>query len=252
MAAQSVEHNYYTGEKSEYVREMFSGIAGQYDLLNGVLSFNQHKRWRRYAVKLANVAVGDCVLDVCTGTGDFALDLYNVVGKSGTVIGSDFCGPMVELGKKKTDVVSNNSILMMLADAQALPYKSNYFDVVTVGFGIRNVVDTQLAFREMTRVAKVGGRVVCLEFNKPVGPLAPLINLYQDNILPKIGALFSKSGAYTYLPASINAFHSRAALTTMMQEVGLTDIQVVNLNFGSVCIHIGVKSNPHISGANPS
>jgi len=241
VSAQSVDQNYYTGEKSEYVHQMFSGIAHKYDLLNNVLSFSTHKVWRRRAVRLANLSVNDSALDVCTGTGDFAVDLFHVVGKNGMVVASDFCRPMVEHGRTKMQSHGDGAIQMMLADAQKLPYKDNQFDAITVGFGIRNVVDTQLAFNEMRRVAKPGGRVLCLEFNRPIGPLAPFVNFYQTQILPRIGAILSNDKAYKYLPESINAFHSRETLTQMMQAAGLVDIQVVNMNFGSVCLHIGTK-----------
>jgi demethylmenaquinone methyltransferase/2-methoxy-6-polyprenyl-1,4-benzoquinol methylase len=234
--------SHYTGEKSEYVRDMFASIAHRYDLLNSILSFNRHYAWRRTAVKLAQPRPGDSALDVCTGTGDFAIDLYNAVGPTGRVVGSDFCAPMLQRGKEKTDAVSGGRIEMMVADAQALPYRNDLFDCVTVGFGIRNVTDTQRAFAEMARVAKPGGRVVCLEFNTPKNPiLRPIVRFYEMRVLPRIGAMLSKSDAYTYLPKSIQAFHSREELSRMMQSVGLDDVRVYDLNFGSVCIHIGVK-----------
>ena len=131
---------------------------------------------------------------------------------------------------------------MMIADAQALPYPSGYFDCVTVGFGIRNVSDTQRAFDEMSRVTRNGGKVVCLEFNQPPSRFWRLpVNFYNQVILPRIGGLLSCRDAYTYLPASIQAFHSREELTEMMESAGLGDIELHDLNFGSVCIHIGTK-----------
>ena len=121
--------------------------------------------------------------------------------------------------------------------------RANLFDCVTVGFGIRNVTDTQKAFAEMARVAKPGGRVVCLEFNTPRNPLLrSLVRFYEMNVLPRIGRLLSKSEAYTYLPKSIQAFHSRGELTRMMGQAGLEHVQVIDLNLGSVCIHIGIKN----------
>jgi demethylmenaquinone methyltransferase/2-methoxy-6-polyprenyl-1,4-benzoquinol methylase len=234
---------HYTGEKSEYVRDMFASIAHRYDLLNSILSFNRHYAWRRKAVRLAKLQPGDSALDVCTGTGDFAIDLYRAVGPTGRVVGSDFCAPMLQRGREKTDAVSGGRIEMMVADAQALPYRDNLFDCVTVGFGIRNVSDTQKAFAEMARVAKPGGRVVCLEFNTPRNPiLRPLVRFYEMKVLPRIGALLSKSEAYTYLPKSIQAFHTREELAEMMRGVGLDDVRVYDLNLGSVCIHIGTKT----------
>ena len=236
------EQGYYTGDKADYVRDMFAGIARRYDLLNSVLSFNRHKSWRRRAVRLANVQPGDTVLDVCAGTGDFAIDLRQAVGSAGTVIASDFCRPMLEAGRSKTEN-GNSKIDLMVADALDLPYRPNRFDCVTVGFGIRNVADVQRAFGEMARVARPGGRVVCLEFNRPRNPLLrPLVMFYESRILPVIGGLLSRREAYTYLQKSIEAFHTREELADMMRNAGLKDVGVTDLNFGSVCIHIGTKA----------
>lgn len=243
MPAEQVSQRHYTGDKAEYVRQMFAGIADRYDLLNSILSFRRHKAWRSFAVRLAKVQPGDAALDVCTGTGDFAIDLYRVIGPAGMVVGSDFCPPMVQRGKGKTDSVSGKRIKMMIGDALQLPYRSNQFDCVTVGFGIRNVADIQRAFCEMARVARVGGRVVCLEFNRPRSRFwRPIVDFFENRALPVIGGIISKSEAYRYLPASIRAFHSREDLTAMMEMAGLYNVSVHDLNFGSVCIHIGTKA----------
>jgi demethylmenaquinone methyltransferase/2-methoxy-6-polyprenyl-1,4-benzoquinol methylase len=242
MGARQAQPDHYVGDKAEYVREMFAGIAHRYDLLNSVLSFNRHKAWRRYAVRLANLKPGDRALDVCTGTGDFAVELYRATGRTGYVVGADFCAPMIERGRRKTERVAGQRIGMMIADALALPYPDNQFDCVTVGFGIRNVADVQQAFCEMARVARPGGRVLCLEFNQPRHWFwKPLVNFYQNRVLPRIGGLLSRRDAYTYLPASIQAFLSREELTAMMERAGLDSVRVYDLNFGSVCIHLGVK-----------
>src|SRR5262245_28601575 len=121
MRAEPATPSHYTGDKAEYVREMFAGIAHRYDLLNSILSFNRHKAWRRHAVRLAGLQPGDSALDVCTGTGDFAIHLYRAVGSSGTVVGSDFCAPMVQCGQGKTDRASGGRIRLMIADALRLP-----------------------------------------------------------------------------------------------------------------------------------
>jgi demethylmenaquinone methyltransferase/2-methoxy-6-polyprenyl-1,4-benzoquinol methylase len=242
MTIQQANRDPCTGNKAEYVREMFASIAHRYDLLNDILSFNRHKAWRRYAVRLANLRPGDRALDVCTGTGDFALDLFRAVGPTGPVIGADFCLPMVRKGQEKTDPASGGRILMMIGDTLRLPYRSDSFDCVTVGFGIRNVEDVQQAFAEMARVARPGGRVICLEFNTPRSRFwRPLVDFYELKVLPRIGALLSRREAYTYLPESIQVFHSREELARMMENVGLTDVRVFDLNLGSVCIHLGIK-----------
>lgn len=237
----TVAPTHYTGAKEVYVREMFAGIADKYDLLNSVLSFNQHKAWRRLAVRLAKPAVASQCLDVCTGTGDFALDLAKAVGFKGRVIASDFCEPMIRNGLPKMASAAA-PVAMMVADCEKLPYPSDLFEAVTVGFGIRNVAHIEKAVGEMARVAKPGGRVVILEFNRPLQRwYKPFIDLYLFHVLPRIGGLFSRKEAYTYLPESMKHFVSREKLAETMEGAGLTDIQITNLNFGTVCIHIGTK-----------
>jgi demethylmenaquinone methyltransferase/2-methoxy-6-polyprenyl-1,4-benzoquinol methylase len=232
----------YTGDKEHYVRDMFAAIAPQYDRLNAILSFTRHKAWRRLAVKLAGIRAGDHCLDVCTGTGDFAVDLSRAVGASGTVIGADFCEPMVRNGLPKTLREPGGPIVMMVANAEALPYPANAFDAVTVGFGVRNVAHLERAVAEMARVTKPGGRVVILEFNRPRPSwYKPYVDFYLFRILPRIGGLLSRREAYTYLPESMKLFVSREQLTEIMQLAGLQDVQVRDLNFGTVCIHLGVK-----------
>ncbi len=238
------------GDKERYVREMFSAIAPQYDRLNAILSFSQHKRWRRLAVRLANTSTGNCCLDICTGTGDFAMDLAAVAGETGKVAASDFCEPMIRNGLSKISKAHGAPIRMMVANAEKLPYSNNIFDVVTVGFGIRNVSNIQNAVNEMTRTARVGGRVVILEFNRPRKVwYRPFVDWYLFKVLPRIGGLFSRKEAYTYLPESMKRFVSREELSSVMTQAGLENIQVRDLNFGTVCIHIGIRGTKKL-GAN--
>ena len=234
---------HYTGDKAKYVQAMFAEVAPQYDRLNAILSFAMHKRWRRLAVALAQPQSGDTCLDVCTGTGDFAVDLARAVGSSGHVVGADFCEPMIRNGMNKIGKANGGAISMMVADAEHLPYSEAQFDVVTVGFGVRNVAHLDQAVEEMARVAKPGGRVAILEFNRP-RPTAwykPLVDFYLFGILPRIGGLFSRREAYTYLPESMKHFVSRETLTALMEAAGLQNVSVRDLNFGTVCIHLGTK-----------
>jgi demethylmenaquinone methyltransferase/2-methoxy-6-polyprenyl-1,4-benzoquinol methylase len=232
----------FTGDKERYVKDMFAEIASRYDLLNSVLSFNQHKAWRRKAVRLACVKAGETCLDVCTGTGDFAVDLAAAAGASGAVVASDFCEPMVRFGLGKVARATGARISMMVANAERLPYPSESFDVCTVGFGIRNVAHIDRAVAEMARVTKPGGRVVILEFNRPRQIwYKPFVDFYLFRVLPRIGGLFSRKEAYTYLPESMKQFVSREELSGIMQQSGLQDIQVHDLNLGTVCIHRAVK-----------
>ncbi len=231
-------------EKHHYVQTMFDAIAPQYDFLNSLLSVRMHHVWRRRATDLAGLKPGDTALDVCTGTADFAFELARRVGRQGKVIGTDFSASMLGLGEKKRVRRGLSQVQLTLADTQTLPFPTNTFDAVTVGFGIRNVSDTQQGISEMVRVARPGGRVVLLEFNQPTNPFfAAVYRWYSFTILPVLGGLVSgRRAAYEYLPSSVAAFHSRDAIAMMMQQAGLVDIEIINLMFGAVVIHRGVKS----------
>lgn len=226
--------------KHGYVEAMFDAIAPRYDLLNSVLSLKLHGRWRHAAARQAELKPGDTVLDVCTGTGDFACELSRWVGPNGSVVGTDFSREMLKFGEPKRQKFP--TVTLQWADTQALPFPDSQFDAVTVAFGIRNVADTRKGLAEMTRVTKPGGRVVILEFNRPRNPLVAWgYGLYQ-RLMPAIGGLISgRKSAYAYLPASIDAFYSREALSELMESVGLEQIRVTDLNFGTVVIHRGIK-----------
>jgi demethylmenaquinone methyltransferase/2-methoxy-6-polyprenyl-1,4-benzoquinol methylase len=229
-------------ERRLYVRDMFVAIAPRYDFLNSVLSFRLHHVWRRHAVRLARLRPGDVALDVCAGTGDFAFELARAVGNTGQVYAVDFCEPMLRIGKQKAMKQNKPSIRWILADALALPFSNDTFDAVTIGFGIRNLIDKPAAFREMVRVLKPGGRVICLELNRPRNPLVkPFYDFYTLHLLPKIGGLFSKQDAYVYLPNSIQHFVEREQLACYLSEAGFQNVRYQDLSLGVVCIHQGVK-----------
>ena len=227
-------------EKSAYVRSLFDRIAPRYDLLNSVLSAGIHHSWRVFATRCAALDAGDSVLDVCTGTGDWAVLARQAVGAGGRVVALDFSMPMMRSGDAKFESAGVNRTQ---ADAARLPFASGTFDAVTIAFGIRNVAEVDQAFREMARVLKPGGRIVCLEFSEPKGgALRSLYGLYSRTALPKIGNLISGSSeAYTYLPESVARFRSRAELAADMRQAGLTDVRHVDLTMGIVCVHVGVK-----------
>jgi demethylmenaquinone methyltransferase/2-methoxy-6-polyprenyl-1,4-benzoquinol methylase len=234
-------------QKHDYVRTMFDEIAPRYDLLNSVLSARLHHGWRRAAVRQAALAPGNLALDVCTGTGDLALEIARRVGASGAVVGADFSLPMLRLGAQKsaqrTTRSGAHSVRWALADTQALPFPANTFDAVTVGFGIRNVADIRQGIAEMARVVRPGGRVVILEFSQPRNALfAALYAWYSFRLLPLLGGMISgRRSAYEYLPSSVAAFHSREALADMLHAAGLDDVHYTDLTFGTVVIHRGTK-----------
>jgi demethylmenaquinone methyltransferase/2-methoxy-6-polyprenyl-1,4-benzoquinol methylase len=224
---------------------MFDSIAPRYDLLNSLLSVRLHHGWRRHAARLAKLQPGDAALDVCTGTGDFAFELVRYVGKDGAVTATDFSEPMLAYGERKRRERELSNVRLVVADTQALPFAENTFHAVTVGFGIRNVADRAKGLAEMVRVVRPGGRVIILEFNQPTHPLfAGFYRWYSFQILPWFGGLISgKRSAYEYLPSSVEAFPSRDALAEELRQAGLTDIQVIDLTFGTVAIHVGTKKS---------
>ena len=229
------------------IQNLFSAIARYYDFLNSLLSLRRDKSWRRETVKASNVEPTSKVLDVCTGTGELALAYADKVSGEGFVIGSDFCFEMLVIGDQKGERRNRGTRTNFLsADTLALPFLDNTFDVVSVGFGIRNVSDVELGIREMTRVAAPGGRVVILEFTQPVNPLfRRLYYFYFTKILPFIGNRISGSedDAYGYLPRSVMKFPDCETLKAVMEQCGLLDVRFYRKTFGIVAIHVGKKSN---------
>lgn len=227
-------------EKARFVRQMFDDIAPRYDLLNSLLSAGIHSSWRTFATRCALLSAGDSVLDLCSGTGEWTVPLREAVGPTGQVIGADFSLPMLRSGADRFERTHSEEVQ---GDAARLPFADSSFEAVTVAFGIRNVADRDRAFREMTRVLKPGGRVVCLEFSQPPpGLLNTLYELHAKYIMPTIGgAVSGRPDAYAYLPESMKRFDNRARLAARMQEAGLTEVRWVGLTFGLVCVHVGVK-----------
>ena len=230
------------------IQNLFSAVARHYDFLNSLLSLRRDRSWRRETVKVSEVVPTSKVLDVCTGTGELALAYANKISAQGFVIASDFCFEMLVIGDHKLQqpvgAVSNRTTNFLAADTLILPFLDNTFDVVSVGFGIRNVSDLEMGIREMTRVAAPGGRVVILEFTQPVNPLfRGLYYFYFTKILPFIGNRISGSedDAYGYLPRSVMKFPDCNALKGVMEQCGLMDVRFYRKTFGIVAIHVGKK-----------
>ncbi|MYC78091.1 bifunctional demethylmenaquinone methyltransferase/2-methoxy-6-polyprenyl-1,4-benzoquinol methylase UbiE [Candidatus Poribacteria bacterium] len=227
------------------IKNLFSVIARHYDFLNSLLSLRRDRSWRRETVKASGVDLSSKVLDVCTGTGELALAYADKIGAEGFVIASDFCFEMLVIGDEKMDRRDQGTGTSFLAaDTLILPFLDNTFDVVSVGFGIRNVSDLEMGIREMARVAAPGGRVVILEFTQPVNPLfRSLYYFYFTKILPFVGNLVSRSkdDAYGYLPRSVMKFPNCDALKAVMEQCGLIEVQFYRKTFGIVSIHVGKK-----------
>jgi demethylmenaquinone methyltransferase/2-methoxy-6-polyprenyl-1,4-benzoquinol methylase len=228
-------------EHSQAVREMFSGIAGRYDLLNHLLSLNIDKGWRRRVrERLSDILARHdaIVLDVACGTGDLSLELRH--GAKASVIATDFCRPMLAIAALKSQ---NGSIPYVEADAMSLPFPDKSFDAVTIAFGLRNLPNVDNGLRELHRIVKPGGSLVVLEFSSPVVPgFRRLFNFYFGSVLPRIGGLISGSrAAYTYLPSSVAKFPDQDRLKQMIEDAGLIDVNYTNLTGGIAAIHSGVK-----------
>ncbi len=195
------------GPESEKIKSMFKTVAAKYDRANNILSVGIHHLWRKNLVEWSGAQNGADILDCATGTGDLAIEFKKVVGREGSVIGSDFCPEMLDNAPQKTAALGLE-IKFETADVTALPYADQQFDVVSISFGIRNVQDPMLALREMARVCKPGGRVMILEFGQPSIPLVrEMYQFYSEKALPYLGGFITgNTSAYKYLQASSARF----------------------------------------------
>ena len=221
---------------------MFAGIAGRYDLLNHLLSGNVDKRWRRLVADKfrPSLVEGARVLDVACGTGDLSLVLEGAGEAS--VIGLDFCRPMLEIARQKA-LASERRIPFVEGDALRLPFADCSFDVVTIAFGLRNLASVEEGLRELRRVLKSAGRIAVLEFSDPVVPgFRALFRFYFTRVLPRIGGMVSGSrGAYEYLPDSVSKFPGQERLAALMAEAGFEGVEYVNLTGGIAALHTGTR-----------
>ena len=227
-------------ERAHYVRDMFAGIAGNYDMMNRLMTFGQDMKWRRRVIDLAALPAGGRLLDIATGTGDIAAVALER-DDSIQSVGGDFTLEMMQAGK--ADYPERKPIQWVGSDTLALPFPDNYFDAVTSGFLMRNVIDVEAAFLEQMRVLKPGGRVVVLETSPPKDNLIkPFIMLHLNVILPTMGRLVAgSSDAYTYLPASTKMFKTPDALAFGMRQLGFEEVTYELHMLGTMAIHAGTK-----------
>jgi len=233
-------------KSGERVRQMFAEIAPRYDLMNHVLSLNIDTHWRAKTLRILKLTGGAPVLDVCTGTGDLAIALAKGLGRDTQVVGSDFCGEMLQIARRKQarKIPGHVKVEFIEADTQELPFPENHFQAVTVAFGLRNVAVTEKGLSEMRRVCMKGGQVAVLEFSKPTAfGLRHAYNAYFKHVLPRVGQSMSKNkqSAYEYLPQSVQEFPSGEALAVIMRNSGLSEIKMVPMTFGVVTLYIGTK-----------
>jgi len=230
-------------DKPGYVRHMFSAIAPRYDLMNRVMTFGRDEAWRAMVVRELRITGSALVIDVATGTGDFARRVLRCYPQA-RVVGVDFCPEMMLAGRRKFDGEGmNERISFVGGDALALPYRDATFDGATTGFALRNVADVPGALSEMRRVLKPGARIVCLEISRPRWPLiSHTYWWYFFRVVPVLGGLISgQREAYTYLPRSAQAFFKPEELASVMTGVGFRDVRFQRLMLGAVAIHVGRK-----------
>jgi demethylmenaquinone methyltransferase/2-methoxy-6-polyprenyl-1,4-benzoquinol methylase len=230
-------------EHARKVREMFSRISPKYDFLNHFLSVNIDKRWRKLVRKKLQDILDDknaVVLDVACGTGDLSVELQK--DSKAKIIGTDFCRPMLSIAAEKNSL-ENLSIPYIEGDAMKLPFPDDYFDALTIAFGLRNLSNWKDGLIELRRIIKPNGKIVVLEFSEPIVPgFRQVYNFYFNKVLPKIGGAFSgEQSAYQYLAESVSKFPNQKALQLMMLEIGFADVEYKNLTGGIAAIHSGAK-----------
>ena len=234
-----------TSKEPAKIAGMFDAIARRYDTLNHLLSAGLDKRWRRRAIQALELCGRERVLDMCTGTGDLAIEAVTTAsGQAADVLGIDFSAEMLRLALGKVRTAGLDArVRLARGDATSVPVPDGMFDAATIAFGIRNVLDPQQACREFYRALKPGGRLAVLEFGSPQQPVLRAVYLwYFRRVLPLVGKLISKhSEAYTYLPASVAAFPTGPAFAAMLSAAGFTKVRFETLSLGIVYLYLAER-----------
>jgi demethylmenaquinone methyltransferase/2-methoxy-6-polyprenyl-1,4-benzoquinol methylase len=231
-------------EKVKLVAGVFHSVAAKYDLMNDLMSGGVHRLWKRFTIELSGVRPGNKVLDIAGGTGDLTAKFSRIVGREGKVVLADINDSMLKVGRDKLidkGIVGN--VEYVQANAECLPFPDNYFDCVSIAFGLRNVTDKDAALRSMLRVLKPGGRLLVLEFSKPQSAaLGKLYDTYSFTALPMLGKLFANDAdSYRYLAESIRMHPDQETLKQMMQNAGFARSEYFNMTGGIVALHRGLK-----------
>ncbi|MEL4281418.1 MULTISPECIES: bifunctional demethylmenaquinone methyltransferase/2-methoxy-6-polyprenyl-1,4-benzoquinol methylase UbiE [Shewanella] len=231
-------------KKADLVAGVFHSVAAKYDIMNDVMSFGIHRFWKRYTIEVSGARPGMKVLDLAGGTGDLTAKFSHLVGEKGEVVLADINDSMLKVGRTKLrdrGIVGNVSYVQ--ANAEALPFPDNHFDIITIAFGLRNVTDKDAALRSMNRVLKPGGKLLVLEFSKPQHELMRKVyDLYSFKVLPKMGEIITKDAdSYEYLAESIRMHPDQETLKQMMVEAGFEQVDYTNMTDGIVALHRGYK-----------
>jgi demethylmenaquinone methyltransferase/2-methoxy-6-polyprenyl-1,4-benzoquinol methylase len=230
-------------EKVRRVRDVFDSVADNYDLMNDMMSFGIHRLWKRFAINMAGLQPGQQVLDLAGGTGDLTRLMSPRVGADGHIILSDINAAMLTVGRERLlDKGIQGNVTFAQANAEQLPFPDNSFDLVTMAFGLRNVTDKQRALHAIHGTLKPGGRLLVLEFSRPVTALKPAYDFYSFSILPRLGRLIAKDeDSYRYLAESIRMHPDQQTLQGMLERAGFERCDFHNLAGGIVAIHRGYK-----------
>ncbi len=232
------------GEKAHKVADVFHSVADKYDVMNDLMSAGVHRLWKRYTIETSGAKSADTILDLAGGTGDLAAKFSRIVGRQGTVILSDINGSMLENGRARLiNMGIAGNVKYVQANAECLPFPDNSFNIITIAFGLRNVTDKDAALRSMYRTLKPGGKLMVLEFSKPVVPGLDIIyDQYSFKLLPLIGKLVANDEeSYRYLAESIRMHPDQETLRGMMEEAGFERTAYHNMTGGIVALHTGYK-----------
>ncbi len=228
-------------DKKKFVGDVFTSVAKNYDVMNDAMSFGMHRLWKKILVELASIGEDDFILDIASGTGDIS-KLISKEYPNTNIFMSDINYEMLDEGRNRAiDESFNRNCHFCQLSGEELPFKDNTFDVITVGFGLRNFTNKEKGLKEMKRCLKKNGKLLVLEFSKPINPVfSKIYDWYSFNVLPKLGSLLANdSDSYQYLAESIRMHPDQDKLKDMMQTVGLNNCKFFNLLNGIVAIHIG-------------
>lgn len=231
-------------EKTKKVAAVFHSVAPAYDLMNDLMSFGIHRIWKQLAIEMASVRPDYTILDLASGTGDLAIKMAPLLNDKGRLYVTDINPSMLKIAKEKMLEIGHiNGVTFLQADAQCLPFVDNSFDLITIGFGLRNVTDKERALKSIYSALKPGGKLLILEFSQPQFPLlGKFYDFYSFNLLPNLGRFVAGDDkSYRYLAQSIRMHPNQDKLCHMMQLAGFENCQYTNLTGGIVAIHRGYK-----------